>query len=63
MFRRGQSCCIPACDRPDDLKGYAAATIKQIYNNVSDLFVAMDSDRAQFIIIDSICVVGVDKED
>ena len=77
---KDKSDAFPRATGPEDLKGYAAATIagsnidlrfdeiapgaiKQIYNNVSDLFVAMDSDRAQFIIIDSICVVGVDKKE
>lgn len=35
---------------------------KQILNNISDLFVALDSDKAQFLMIDSVTVVGIDKQ-
>lgn len=40
----------------------APGAIKQIYNNTPDLFAALDNGKSHFIMIDSILVVGIDKE-
>ena len=40
----------------------APGAIKQIYNAEADMFAALDNDRSQFIMIDSIVTIGIDKK-
>ena len=40
----------------------APGAIKQIYNNPPDLLSALDNGKAQFIIVDSALIVGIDTE-
>lgn len=40
---------------------YASGAIKQIYNSESDLLAAIDNGKSDFIVMDSVFVVGVDK--
>lgn len=41
---------------------YAKGAVKQIYNSESDLFMALDNGKSDFLVMDSIFVVGLDKE-
>lgn len=44
-------------------ESFAPGAVKQIYNSESDLLASLDNRKADFLVMDSVFVVGIDKEE
>ena len=53
--------CIAGSLSDLGFEDFAPGAIKQIYNNTPDLLAAFDNNKTQFMMLDSILIVGVDK--
>lgn len=54
--------CIAGSLSDLQFDGYAAGAIKQIYNSESDVIASLDNGKSDFMVMDSVFIVSIDKK-